>query len=88
LILNPAVALAQNAKTFGETICSQFLSITRKVIAGRRTHSAVIPANANPYLEKTLSPHMLAIGLHLREDGAAGRFEVDFRLPAGLNCRI
>jgi hypothetical protein len=40
------MAFAQDAKIFGETICSQFLSITRKVIGGRHTHRAVIPANA------------------------------------------
>jgi hypothetical protein len=31
---------------------------------------------------------MFAMGLRLRGDGAAGWFEVDFRLPAGFNCRI
>jgi hypothetical protein len=46
LILNPAVAFAEDAKTFGKTACPQFLSITRKAIAGRRTHRAVIPAKA------------------------------------------
>jgi hypothetical protein len=52
LILNPAVAFAQDAKTFGETACPQFLSITRKVIAGRRTHWAVIPAKAGIHAKK------------------------------------
>jgi hypothetical protein len=52
LILNPAVAFAQDAKTFGETACPEFLSITRKVIAGRRTHSAVIPAKAGIHAQK------------------------------------
>jgi hypothetical protein len=69
IILNPAVAFAQDAKTFGETICSQFLSITRKAIGDRRTHWAVIPAN--PCLEKTLSSHMFDMGLRLRGDDAA-----------------
>jgi hypothetical protein len=46
LNLIPAVAFAQDAKTFGETACPKFLSITRKAIAGRRTHWAVIPAKA------------------------------------------
>jgi hypothetical protein len=50
--LNPAVAFAQDAKTFGETICSQFLSITRKVIGDLRTHWAVIPANAGIHAQK------------------------------------
>jgi hypothetical protein len=66
----------------------RFLSVTRKAIGGRRTHWAVIPAKANPCRKKTLPSYMFAMGLRLREDGAAGRFEVDFRLPVGFNCRI
>jgi hypothetical protein len=50
--LNPAVAFAQDAKTFGETACPELLSITRKVIAGRRTHWAVIPAKAGIHAKK------------------------------------
>jgi hypothetical protein len=50
--LNPAVAFAQDAKTFGEKACPEFLSITRKAIAGRRTHWAVIPAKAGIHAEK------------------------------------
>jgi hypothetical protein len=46
MIINPAVAFAQDAKTFGETVCSQFLSVTRKVGGNPRTRRAVIPANA------------------------------------------
>jgi hypothetical protein len=86
--LNPAVAFAQGAKTFGETACPEFLSITRKVIAGRRTHWAVIPANANPCLERTLSSHMSDMGLRPRGDGAAVHFKANFRLPVGFSCRI
>jgi hypothetical protein len=71
LNLNPAVAFAQDEKTFGKTACPEFLSITRKVTAGRRTHWAVIPASGNPCQEKTLSSHMFAMGLRLRGDGAA-----------------
>jgi hypothetical protein len=41
-----------DAKTFGETICPEFLSITRKAIGGRRTHSAGIPAKAGIHAEK------------------------------------
>jgi hypothetical protein len=33
--LNPAFAFAQDAKIFGETASSQFLSVTRKVIGHR-----------------------------------------------------
>jgi hypothetical protein len=44
--------------------------------------------SGNPCLEKTLSLHLFAMGLRLRGDDAAGRFEVDFRLPVGFNCRI
>jgi hypothetical protein len=51
--LNPAVAFAQDAKTFGETACPEFLSITRKAIAGRRTHCAVIPAKAGIHAKKS-----------------------------------
>jgi hypothetical protein len=50
--LNPAVAFAQDAKTFGETACPELLSITRKAIAGRRTHSAGIPAKAGIHAKK------------------------------------
>jgi hypothetical protein len=46
VILNPAFAFAHDAKASGETACPEFLSITRKVIAGRRTHWAVVPAKA------------------------------------------
>jgi hypothetical protein len=52
MILYPAAAFAQDAKTFGETACPQFLSITRKAIAGRRTHRAVIPAKAGIHAKK------------------------------------
>jgi hypothetical protein len=50
--LNPAVAFAQDVKTFGETVCSQFLSVTRKVAGNPRTRGAVIPAHAGIHAKK------------------------------------
>jgi hypothetical protein len=38
--------------------------------------------------KKTLSSHMFALGLRLRGDDAAVRFEADFRLPVDFNRRI
>jgi hypothetical protein len=77
--------LCQDAKAFGETVCSQFLSVTRNVI-GERTGPS-FPRTREPMPKKNAA-HMFAMGPGRRGHGAAGRFEADFRLPVGFNRRI
>jgi hypothetical protein len=85
---NPAVAHVQDAKALGETVCSQFQSVIRKMIGHRRTYCAVIPAKAGIHAQKDAVIAYVYMGPGCRGDDDAARFKADFRPPVGFDCRI